>query len=132
MPTKHCKGYRLIIPLSKMSQPDTVPDFPALSQEQSKAINDSYLRSQAVTDEAITTLAAGLVGTGPETPASLPLFFEYLREGRSELEVLEAVLQYYCQNVTKEVNAAAVFRFFRAVKRPAPEPKSKTKQRKKR
>lgn len=78
------------------------------------------------------TLADGLVGKGPETPTSLPLFFEYLREGRSEREVLEAVLQYYCQNVTKEANAAAVFRFFRAVKRPAAELKSKAKQRKKR
>lgn len=116
-----------------MSQPETLPDFPALSQDQARAIHDSYLRSQVVTDEAILRLATEIAGKRAETPASLPLFFEYLRAGRSEQEVLEVLLQFYCQNVTREANAAAVFRFFRAAKRPAPEAtKVKAKQRKKR
>ena len=114
-----------------MSKPEAVPDFPALSQEQAKVINDSYLRAQVVTDEAISRLTAEIAGKGAETPPSLPLFFEYLREGRNEQEMLEVLLQYYCENVTKEANAAAVFRFFRAAKRPAPETKTKSKQRKK-
>ena len=116
-----------------MSKPDIVPDFTALSQPQVASINDGYLRSQVVTDEAILRLAGEITHKNTDTPVSLPLFFEYLREGRSKQQVLEVLLQYYCTHVTQEVNASSIYRHFRAPKRPMSEgPKSKSKQRKKR
>ena len=114
-----------------MDEPETVKGFAEQTEEQAKVTNDAYLRGQQVSDEFVLGYAKELAGA--DTPASLPLFFEYLREGRSKEQVVSHLLQFYCEEVTKEHNAAAAFRFYRAPKRPDPgASQSRSKRRKKR